>query len=241
MKTNYLKLFDEITAGTDLQRCRGIVRDKCQSHPRSGLSFVAKELRDLPAGRYLLPRLLLHACCAPCLTASLELLTRHFRVDVFFYNPNIMPLEEHRKREAEVRRLLEIADFAKGVNLFSPDYSPEEFAAAAHGFEAEPEGGARCTRCFELRLEKTAEFAKKASEHNADGGYDYFGTTLTISPHKNTEVINKICAAAAEKYGVRALPLDLKKRDGYKRSIELCKKYDIYRQNYCGCGFSAYN
>jgi predicted adenine nucleotide alpha hydrolase (AANH) superfamily ATPase len=195
MKTDYLTLFQEITAAAD---------------------------RNNP------PRLLLHACCAPCLTASLELLTRFFRVDVYFYNPNIAPIEEHRKRESEVRRLLEIADFAKGVSLFSPDYAPETFKAAASGFENEPEGGARCTRCFDLRLSETAKAA-------AVGGYDYFGTTLTISPHKNAEIINGICAAAAEKYGVRALPLDLKKRDGYKRSIELSKKYEIYRQNYCGC------
>jgi predicted adenine nucleotide alpha hydrolase (AANH) superfamily ATPase len=174
------------------------------------------------------PRLLLHACCAPCLSASLELLTRFFRVDVFFYNPNIAPEEEHRKREGEVRRLLTIADFAKDVSLFSPDYAPEAFKAAASGFENEPEGGARCARCFELRLSETAKAA-------AVGGYDFFGTTLTISPHKNAEIINGICAAAAEKYGVRSLPLDLKKRDGYKRSIELSKKFEIYRQNYCGC------
>jgi predicted adenine nucleotide alpha hydrolase (AANH) superfamily ATPase len=174
------------------------------------------------------PRLLLHACCAPCLSASLELLSRHFHVDVYFYNPNIAPFEEHSKREAEVRRLLEIADFAKGVNLFSPDYAPETFKAAASGFESEPEGGARCERCFDLRLQKTAEFAK-------NGDYDYFGTTLTISPHKNAELINAICASAAEKFGVRALPLDLKKREGYKRSIELSKQFGLYRQNYCGC------
>jgi predicted adenine nucleotide alpha hydrolase (AANH) superfamily ATPase len=195
MKTDYLTLFDQLTAAAD---------------------------KENP------PRLLLHACCAPCLTASLELLTRFFRVDVFFYNPNITPEEEHRKREREVRRLLEIADFAKDVSLISPEYTPEVFAKMAVGYENEPEGGSRCTRCFDLRLSETAKAA-------GSGDYDFFGTTLTISPHKNAEIINGVCAAAGEKYGVRALPLDLKKRDGYKRSIELCRKFDIYRQNYCGC------
>jgi predicted adenine nucleotide alpha hydrolase (AANH) superfamily ATPase len=199
MKTDYLKLFDEITAAAD------------KNNPT---------------------RLLLHACCAPCLSASLELLSRHFQVCIFFYNPNIAPFEEHSKREAEVRRLLEIADFAKGIKLISPEYSPEEFAAAASGFENEPEGGARCERCFDLRLQKTAEFAK-------NGGYDFFATTLTISPHKNAEIINTIGFAAAEKHGVRALPLDLKKREGYKRSIELSREFGLYRQNYCGCGRHA--
>ncbi|MDR0991432.1 MAG: epoxyqueuosine reductase QueH [Ruminococcus sp.] len=175
------------------------------------------------------PRLLLHACCAPCLSASLEMLVKHFRVDVFFFNPNISPREEFYKRENEVKRLLEIADFAENVTLFSPEYAPEAFAEAAKGFENEPEGGARCERCFRLRLHKTAEFA-------AQGGYDFFGTTLTISPHKNAEIINKIGFEAAEIYGVKALPLDLKKREGYKRSTQLSKAFGLYRQNFCGCG-----
>jgi predicted adenine nucleotide alpha hydrolase (AANH) superfamily ATPase len=177
------------------------------------------------------PRLLLHACCAPCLSASLELLSKFFRVDVFFYNPNIAPAEEFYKRESEVKRLLEIADFAEGVSLFSPEYKPEQFAAAVFGFENEPEGGARCERCFQMRLFETAEFAK-------NGGYDFFGTTLTISPHKNAEIINQICFEAAKRSGVKALPLDLKKREGYKRSIELSKAFGLYRQSFCGCGFS---
>jgi predicted adenine nucleotide alpha hydrolase (AANH) superfamily ATPase len=196
MKTDYLTLFDEITA---------------------------KINPETP------PRLLLQACCAPCLSASLELLSKFFRVDVFFFNPNINPEEEFRKRESEVKRLLEIAEFAKDVTLFSPEYEPQQFAKIARGFENEPEGGARCERCYRLRLEKTAEFAAKR-------GYDFFGTTLTISPHKNAEIINNICADAAEKYGIKALPLDLKKREGYKRSIELSKAFGLYRQNFCGCG-----
>jgi predicted adenine nucleotide alpha hydrolase (AANH) superfamily ATPase len=175
------------------------------------------------------PSLLLQACCAPCLSASLELLSRFFRVDIFFFNPNINPEEEHRKRESEVRRLLEIAEFAEGVGLFAPEYAPGQFAEIARGFENEPEGGARCERCFRLRLMRTAEFA-------AGRGYDFFGTTLTISPHKNAEIINAICFEAAEIYGVKALPLDLKKREGYKRSIELSKAFGLYRQNFCGCG-----
>jgi predicted adenine nucleotide alpha hydrolase (AANH) superfamily ATPase len=178
------------------------------------------------------PRLLLHACCAPCLSSSLELLTQFFQVDVFFYNPNILPADEFNKRESEVRRLLRVADFAKNSKLISPENTPEVFTEAAKGFENAPEGGVRCERCFRLRIRKTAETA-------AVGGYDFFGTTLTISPHKNAEIINGICEDAAKEFGVRALPLDLKKRDGYKRSIELSREFELYRQNYCGCQMTA--
>lgn len=174
------------------------------------------------------PRLLLHSCCGPCSSYVIEYLSRYFDVTVYYYNPNIFPREEYEKRLAEQIRLIERLG---GAVLTESDYDPERFYATAAGLESAPEGGARCTECFRLRLEATAERA-------ALGGFDYFCTTLTVSPHKDAARINAISEELAARYGVPALPADFKKREGYKRSIELSKQFGLYRQDYCGCEFS---
>ena len=178
------------------------------------------------------PRLLLHSCCGPCSSAVLEIVTRHFDTTVFFYNPNILPAEEFEKRLYWQRYLLEQALFGRGVELIVPDRDEAAFWTAARGLEAEPEGGARCTECFELRLGRTAKAA-------AEGGFDFFATTLTVSPHKNAPLINAIGARLAQETGVRWLPSDFKKRDGYRRSIQLSAEYGLYRQAWCGCGLGG--
>ena len=175
------------------------------------------------------PRLLLHSCCGPCSSAVLENVTRWFDTTVYFYNPNILPGEEFEKRLWWQRHLLERAPFAHGVELIVPDRDEAAFRAAARGLEDAPEGGARCAQCFTLRLGRTAEAAKA-------GGFDFFATTLTVSPHKNAPLINAIGARLGENAGVAWLPSDFKKRDGYKRSLELSKEYGLYRQAFCGCG-----
>ena len=177
------------------------------------------------------PRLLLHSCCGPCSSAVLEAVTPHFETTVFFYNPNILPAEEFEKRLWWQRYLLEHAPFAAGVALIVPDRDEAAFRATAAGLADAPEGGARCTACFELRLSRTAEAARA-------GGFDYFATTLTVSPHKNAPLINAIGERLAAEKGVAWLPSDFKKKDGYKRSIELSREYGLYRQAWCGCGWS---
>lgn len=180
------------------------------------------------------PRLLLHSCCAPCSSYCLEYLCRYFAITVFYYNPNISMAEEYGKRVAEQKRLIAAYnEEQKGypIAILEGDYEPKLFFDMAKGYEDCPEGGERCFRCFALRLRRTAEEAKA-------GGYDYFATTLTISPLKNAEKINEIGQELAEEYGVRWLPSDFKKKNGYKRSVELSAEYDLYRQDYCGCAFS---
>ncbi len=182
--------------------------------------------------------LLLHSCCAPCSSYVLEYLSTFFRITVFYYNPNIMSDPEYLHRVSEQKRLIETMN-GEGVpgrfpiGVMEGDHDTEEYLRRVKGLEGEPEGGGRCAVCFRMRLEKTAEIA---AAQNAD----YFGTTLTISPLKNAQIINGIGFAVAELYGedLRFLPSDFKKRDGYKRSIELSQKYDLYRQDYCGCEFS---
>ena len=176
------------------------------------------------------PRLMLQCCCGPCSSYVLEYLTAYFDVTALFYNPNIRPEAEYEKRLAAMRQLLSSMPLAHPPALAEPGWRGEEFLAAARGLEKEPEGGARCTACFLLRLEYTARAA-------AEGGYDFFGTTLTVSPHKDAERINRIGFALAERYGVRWLPSDFKKRNGYLRSIQLSRQYGLYRQEYCGCGW----
>lgn len=178
--------------------------------------------------------LLLHSCCAPCSSAVLEKLQKIFEITVFFYNPNISEAEEYRKRVEEQKRL--ILEFNQKnpdcpIQIVEADYEPQEFYAIAKGLEQCPEGGERCFRCYALRLEKTAQVAK-------EGDYDYFTTTLTISPLKNAAKLNEIGEEMAVKYEIAFLPSDFKKKEGYKRSIELSKEYDLYRQNFCGCAFS---
>ena len=173
------------------------------------------------------PSLLLHSCCAPCSSYCLEYLSQYFNITVFYYNPNITEEEEYRHRAAEQSRLT--AEF-DSVSFEEDPYNREAFFAAAQGLEDVPEGGARCARCFALRLEETAQ--KAAAE-----GYDYFTTTLSISPLKDAEKLNAIGQRMAEKYGSVWLPSDFKKKDGFLRSGQLCKKYGVYRQTYCGCKF----
>lgn len=180
------------------------------------------------------PRLFLHSCCAPCSSYCLEYLCRYFAITVFYYNPNISFEEEYRHRVAEQKRLIAAYNAErKGypIEVIEGDYEPEAFFEVAKGVEHCPEGGERCVRCFELRLSKTVDYARQ-------GGYDYFATTLTISPLKNAPLINAIGESLAKEYGVTWLPSDFKKRDGYKRSIELSAQYELYRQNYCGCVYS---
>lgn len=177
------------------------------------------------------PSLLLQCCCAPCSSAVLEVLCAHFDVSVYFYNPNIHPRAEYEKRLSQFGKLLPAAPFAKGVQQLPADYDPAEFFDAVKGLEAEPEGGARCAVCFRLRLRATAEKAREL-------GFDFFTTTLTVSPHKNAAILNELGKEIGEEVGVRFLPSDFKKKEGYKRSIELSKAYGLYRQTDCGCIFS---
>ena len=180
------------------------------------------------------PSLFLHSCCAPCSSYVLEYLCAVFRITVFYFNPNISESEEYGKRVREQKRLIEAYNReGRGypISVTEGEYDPDLFYRAAAGYEDCPEGGERCFRCFELRLRETAERAKAE-------GYDYFGTTLTISPLKNAEKINEIGGRLAREYGVLWLASDFKKKDGYKRSVELSAQYELYRQDYCGCAFS---
>lgn len=180
------------------------------------------------------PSLFLHSCCAPCSSYVLEYLCGHFRITVFYYNPNISESQEYQHRVREQIRLIDTYNReGRGhpIRVMEGDYQPERFFQAAAGLENCPEGGERCFKCYELRLRETARRAK-------DGGFDFFGTTLTISPLKNAEKLNETGKSLAQEYGVSWLPSDFKKKDGYKRSIELSAEYGLYRQDYCGCVFS---
>lgn len=178
------------------------------------------------------PKLLLHACCAPCSSYCLEETSRYFDVTVFFYNPNMDCAEEYEKRKTELERLLSaFSPNGKKADFAAAEYEPDEFYRAVEGLEGEPEGGARCEKCFALRLEKTAVYAK-------ENGFDFFTTTLTVSPHKNADKINELGEKIGEKYGVKFLHSDFKKRGGFLRSTRLSEEYGLYRQNYCGCVFS---
>ena len=173
------------------------------------------------------PKVLLHSCCAPCSSHVVTLLKEYFDVTVLYYNPNIYPLEEYLKRKNEQIKLLEILN----IPIMDIDYDHNEFKENVKGLEDEKEGGARCNKCFALRLEKTAILAQLNQ-------FEYFCTTLTVSPYKNSQIINKIGAILEQKYNVKYLFSDFKKKEGYKKSIELSRKYELYRQNYCGCVFS---
>ena len=180
------------------------------------------------------PSLFLHSCCAPCSSYVLEYLCPFFHITVFYYNPNISEDAEYRKRVEEQKRLIAAYNrVGKGYpfEIVEGDYEPGRFYETARGYEKCPEGGERCFRCYELRLRETAERA-------AAGGYDYFTTTLTISPLKNAAKLNEIGNRLSGEYQVPWLPSDFKKKNGYKRSVELSAEYDLYRQNYCGCVFS---
>lgn len=180
------------------------------------------------------PALLLHACCAPCSSYVLEYLSRYFRITAFYYNPNISPKSEYERRTEELKRLIGEMPLPSDVELITGDYAAELFYRAVKGLEKEPEGGKRCEVCFRLRLEEAARIAK-------EGEFDYFTTTLSISPHKNAKVLNEIGQEMAEKYQVSWLPSDFKKKGGFLRSIELSSQYSLYRQDYCGCIYSIRN
>ncbi|MBF1001443.1 MAG: epoxyqueuosine reductase QueH [Lachnospiraceae bacterium] len=179
-------------------------------------------------------RLLLHACCAPCSSYCLEYLREAFALTVFFYNPNLTEQEEYRRRVEEEKRLIALMNGQEGssqIEILEGRYEPERFLEAAKGLETCKEGGERCVRCFALRLGETARVA-------AEGGFDFFTTSLTISPLKNSALLNRIGAQEGERYGVRFLPSDFKKNNGYLRSTQLSRLYGLYRQNYCGCIYS---
>ena len=178
-----------------------------------------------------IPKLLLHACCAPCSSYCLEYLSQYFEIILYYFNPNISLKEEYDYRLEEEKRLISLMEFKNPVIIVDSTYNPKEFFDAVKGLENEPEGGKRCAECFKLRLKATAE---KAKELNVD----YFSTTLTISPLKNAQLLNSIGEAFAKEYEVAWLYSDFKKKEGYKRSIVLSKKYNLYRQDYCGCVFS---
>lgn len=177
------------------------------------------------------PTLLLHSCCAPCSSYVLEYLSEYFRITVFYYNPNIYPESEYTKRIIEQQKLIKDMHFRYPVSFLAGKYEKEKFYQMAEGMEDLKEGGARCFRCYELRL---AETARQASA----GGFDYFTTTLSISPLKNAQKLNEIGLRIGGEYGVKYLVSDFKKKNGYKRSVELSKEYGLYRQDYCGCEFS---
>lgn len=180
------------------------------------------------------PRLLLHSCCAPCSSSVLEYLCGFFRITVFYFNPNISLSEEYQKRVAEQKRLIDAYNAeGKGypISVLEGDYEPRRFFQMAQGLEDCPEGGERCFGCFDMRLRETAI-------RGAEGGFDYFSTTLTVSPLKNARKLNEIGQGLAKEYGIAWLPSDFKKKEGYKRSIELSSQYGLYRQNYCGCIYS---
>ena len=177
------------------------------------------------------PTLLLHCCCAPCSSYCLEYLHRYFRITLFYYNPNIHPEKEYRHRVDEVKRLVREMGLENEVDFIEGENDTESFYSLVKGMENVREGGERCFACYELRLDKTASLAKQMN-------FDYFTTTLSISPLKNAQKINEIGEMLGERYGVKHLPSDFKKKNGYKRSIELSAQYGLYRQNYCGCVYS---
>lgn len=178
------------------------------------------------------PSLLIHSCCAPCSSYVLEYLSQHFDITLLYYNPNISPQSEFEYRVSELKRLISEMSLDKETKIVIPEYNDREFYNEVKGMEDIPEGGERCFKCYEIRLRKAIEYAKENS-------FEYFTTTLSISPYKNAEKLNEIGERLAGEYGgVKWLPSDFKKKNGYKRSIELSRMYNLYRQDYCGCIFS---
>ena len=192
--------------------------------------ILNKELEKITASQ-ITPTLFLHACCAPCSSYVLEYLSGYFNITLFFYNPNISPTDEFQKRVNELKRLISEMPLKNPVKIVEGKYDPERFFDMAKGMEDLNEGGERCFKCYEMRLRETAQMAK-------DLGFDYFTTTLSISPHKNAQKLNEIGKNLAAEYGVNYLYSDFKKRGGYLRSCELSAEYGLYRQDYCGCVFS---
>lgn len=191
--------------------------------------MLDKTIREIPPGTR--PRLLLHACCAPCSSYTLEYLSSYFDITLFFYNPNISPESEYLYRAEELRRLVREMPLPGRIDIVQGEYEHEKFEEISRGRESLPEGGERCRDCYRLRLTATAEYA-------AAGKFDYFTTTLSISPHKRADWLNEIGGELSRTYGVRYLFSDFKKRNGYKRSCELSEQYHLYRQSFCGCAYS---
>ena len=177
------------------------------------------------------PKLLLHSCCAPCSSYVISYLSDYFNINIFYYNPNIAPSEEYNKRKEEQIRLINTMKTKHKVTFLDCDYDNDIYESKIKGLENEPEGGKRCYECFLLRLEKTAQVAK-------ENNFDYFSTTLSVSPYKNSKVLNEIGILLQDKYNINWLYSDFKKKDGYKKSILLSQEYNLYRQNYCGCIYS---
>lgn len=202
------------------------IRQKNKPNYQRELEWIIEDLREGEK-----PSVLLHACCAPCSSHCLEYLSQHFSITVLFYNPNISPLEEYQKRAGELERFVAEFPAASGVDVVTADYDPQEYYSAVKGLESLPEGKERCFACYRLRLEHTARYA-------AEHGFDYFCTTLSVSPRKNAQKLNEIGFELSELYPVKLLPADFKKRGGSKRSIRLSEEYGLYRQDYCGCVFS---
>lgn len=178
-----------------------------------------------------IPTLLLHSCCAPCSSYVLETLSNYFKITIFYYNPNIYPIEEYLKRKEEEQKFIKLFPSKYEIKMLDCDYDSNLFFEMAKGLENLKEGEKRCYLCYQLRMEKTAITAK-------ENNFDYFTTTLSISPYKNSSWINKIGRSLEDKYGIHYLPADFKKKNGYKRSIELSNIYNLYRQDYCGCIYS---
>ena len=178
--------------------------------------------------------ILLHSCCGPCSTACIERLSEYFDITILYYNPNIEPLEEYEKRKKYQIQVIEKFKSKNKLDILDCDWDNPSYRNYVKGLESEPEGGARCNKCYYLRLEYTAKKAKEL-------GYDFFGTTLTVSPYKHSKTINQIGESISKKYDVNFLYSDFKKEEGYKRSIELAKEFNLYRQDYCGCLFSKNN
>lgn len=176
-------------------------------------------------------KILLHSCCAPCSTSCIERLTNYFDITIIYYNPNIEPKEEYEKRKKYQIELIKKFNSVNELNFIDCDYDNDVYKERVKGLESEPEGGARCNKCYFLRMEYVCMKAKEL-------GYDYFGTTLTVSPYKHSKTINEIGKFLEEKYNMNYLYSDFKKQEGYKRSIELAKEYNLYRQDYCGCLFA---
>jgi len=178
--------------------------------------------------------LLLHSCCAPCSSYVISYLINYFNITILYYNPNIAPQEEYEKRKKEQIRLISEMNYSNKLNFIDCDYDNEVFENMIKGLEKESEGGIRCHKCYKLRLEKTAKIAKK-------NNFDYFCSTLTVSPHKNSKILNEIGLSLEKEHNIKWLCSDFKKKEGFKKSIELSKKYNLYRQDYCGCIYSKIN
>ena len=176
------------------------------------------------------PKLLLHSCCGPCSSYVINYLKDYFDITILYYNPNIEPKEEYEKRKKEQLRLISEIKL-NNVDFYDMDYDNETYKELVEEYTQDKEGGIRCHKCYELRLNKTADIAK-------NNGYEYFGTTLTVSPYKNAQVLNELGEKLGEIYNLRWLYSDFKKKEGYKKSIEISQKYNLYRQNYCGCLYS---